>query len=117
MRGCAVTRLRTGRGMRFARRRGCKGPTICVGCALSCSAALTPLDETPAEAGEAVINREIPALGGDGGAIVLSAGGQVGMPFNTEGMARGWIGTDGVPHVALFSDETLPMPGTGAPAP
>src|SRR3546814_1372676 len=54
------------------------------------------LEETPAQAGEAVINREIPALGGDGGAIVLSADGQVAMPFNTEGMARGWIGADGV---------------------
>ena len=37
--------------------------------------------------------------------------GRVGLPFNTEGMARGWIGTDGVPHVALFSDDKLPMPG------
>src|SRR5690606_18578958 len=64
------------------------------------------LGETPAQAGAAVINREIPDLGGDGGAIVLSAGGQVAMPFNTEGMARGWIGADGVPHVALYSDQS-----------
>ncbi|MFC3715074.1 isoaspartyl peptidase/L-asparaginase family protein [Luteimonas soli] len=75
------------------------------------------LDETPVQAGEAVINREIPALGGDGGAIVLSADGQVAMPFNTEGMARGWIGADGVPHVALYSDEALGLPGEAAPAP
>lgn len=73
------------------------------------------LRETPAQAGEAVINREIPALGGDGGAIILSAGGQVAMPFNTEGMARGWIGSDGVPHVALYSDEALALP-SGADA-
>src|SRR3546814_12593548 len=46
------------------------------------------LEETPAQAGEAVINREITALGGDGGPLVLSAYGQVAMPFNTEGMAR-----------------------------
>src|SRR3546814_5741705 len=65
------------------------------------------LEETPAQAGEAVINREIPALGGDGGAIVLSADGQVAMPFNTEGMARGWIGADGVAQLALYSDEAL----------
>src|SRR3546814_8976488 len=75
------------------------------------------LEETPAQAGEAVINREIPALGGDGGAIVLSADGQVAMPFNTEGMARGWIGADGVAHVALYSDEALALPGEAAPAP
>ena len=42
----------------------------------------------------------IPKLGGEGGAIVLDAEGNFGMPFNTEGMYRGWIGADGVPHVA-----------------
>lgn len=75
------------------------------------------LKESPAEAGAAVINGEIPALGGDGGAIVLSADGRVAMPFNTEGMARGWIGADGVPHVALYSDESLVLPGEAAAAP
>jgi beta-aspartyl-peptidase (threonine type) len=75
------------------------------------------LKETPAQAGAAVINQEIPAMGGDGGAIVLAADGQVAMPFNTEGMARGWIGADGVPHVALYSDESLPLPGEAAGAP
>ena len=68
------------------------------------------LKETPVAAGEAVINQQIPKLGGDGGAIVLAADGSVAMPFNTEGMARGWIGTDGVPHVALFSEEPLELP-------
>ena len=33
------------------------------------------------------------------------------LPFNTEGMYRGWIGADGVPHVAVFDDEALPLPG------
>jgi L-asparaginase / beta-aspartyl-peptidase len=75
------------------------------------------LKETAAQAGAAVINQEIPAMGGDGGAIVLAANGQVGMPFNTEGMARGWIGGDGVPHVALYSDESLALPGEGTAAP
>lgn len=75
------------------------------------------LKETPVQAGAAVINQEIPKLGGDGGAIVLAADGSVAMPFNTEGMARGWIGADGVPHVALFSNETLALPGGTAIAP
>lgn len=66
------------------------------------------LKETPKQAGEAVINKIIPKLGGDGGAIVLGADGAIATPFNTEGMYRGWIGADGVPHVALYSDETLP---------
>jgi beta-aspartyl-peptidase (threonine type) len=63
-----------------------------------------------AQAGREVINEMIPALGGDGGAIVLTAKGEIGLPFNTEGMYRGWIGADGVPHVAIFADEALQLP-------
>lgn len=74
------------------------------------------LNETALQAGEAVINRDIPALGGDGGAIVLGADGRFGMPFNTEGMYRGWIGADGVPHVALYAGDPLPVPPHPAPA-
>ncbi|TAL86366.1 MAG: isoaspartyl peptidase/L-asparaginase, partial [Rhodanobacter sp.] len=52
-----------------------------------------------------VINQEIPSLGGDGGAIALDAQGQISIPFNTDGMYRGWIGADGVPHVAIYGGE------------
>ncbi|WP_312321155.1 isoaspartyl peptidase/L-asparaginase [Stenotrophomonas sp.] len=69
------------------------------------------LKQSPVEAGRVVINERIPALGGDGGAIVLSADGVAATPFNTQGMYRGWIGRDGVPHVAIFDDERLPLPG------
>ncbi len=69
------------------------------------------LKQGPEQAARDVINTRIPALGGDGGAIVLSADGRAATPFNTEGMYRGWIGADGVPHVAIFDDETLPLPG------
>ncbi|MDF9442215.1 MAG: asparaginase [Lysobacteraceae bacterium SCN 69-123] len=69
------------------------------------------LGETPAQAGDEVIVKRLPAMGGDGGAIVLSADGKAATPFNTEGMYRGWIGADGVPHVAIFADEKLKMPG------
>lgn len=68
------------------------------------------LKENPDEAGKAVINGTVPALGGDGGAIVLGADGQLAMPFNTEGMYRGWIGVDGIPHVAVFANEIPPIP-------
>ncbi|MCG8277645.1 isoaspartyl peptidase/L-asparaginase [Stenotrophomonas sp. NLF4-10] len=68
------------------------------------------LGESPAAAGEEVIVRQVPGLGGDGGAIVLSADGRAAMPFNTEGMYRGWIGADGVPHVAIFTGDALQMP-------
>ncbi len=69
------------------------------------------LKETPAQAGEEVIVKRVPELGGDGGGIVLSADGKAAFPFNTEGMYRGWIGADGVPHVAIFADEKIKMPG------
>ena len=76
------------------------------------------LKETPQQAGEAVINQVIPKLGGDGGAIVLGSDGAIATPFNTEGMYRGWIGADGVPHVALYSSEKLPAhPPAGASKP
>ncbi|KRG38508.1 asparaginase [Stenotrophomonas pictorum JCM 9942] len=74
-------------------------------------ARLQYLQETPAQAGQEVIVKRVPELGGDGGAIVLSADGKASTPFNTEGMYRGWIGMDGVPHVAIFADEKLKMPG------
>ncbi|HEX7813624.1 isoaspartyl peptidase/L-asparaginase [Dyella sp.] len=69
-----------------------------------------PLDRAAAE----VINQEIPSMGGNGGAIALDADGHIAMPFNTDGMYRGWIGADGVPHVALYGDED---DGTGEPLP
>lgn len=61
-------------------------------------------------AADAVINKVIVDAGGDGGAIALAADATVAFPFNTEGMYRGWIGADGVPHVAIFADEALLMP-------
>lgn len=61
-------------------------------------------------ASDAVIDREIPAAGGDGGAIALDANGRVAFPFNTPGMYRGWIGADGVPHVAVFRDDGIALP-------
>lgn len=58
-----------------------------------------------ADAAEAVINGEVVALGGDGGAIVLDASGAIAMPFNTPGMYRGWIKPDGSRGTAIFRDE------------
>lgn len=68
------------------------------------------LGESAAQAGVAVIEDEIPGMGGDGGAIVLGRNGEVALPFNTEGMYRGWIGADGVPHVAIYRGDALAMP-------
>jgi beta-aspartyl-peptidase (threonine type) len=59
------------------------------------------------DAAGAVINEEIPALGGSGGAIVLGADGTFAMPFNTDGMFRGHVGNDGEPRVAIWPDERV----------
>ncbi len=63
------------------------------------------LKQPLAEAAEQVINKDIPKLGGDGGAIVLGSDGSMAMPFNTDGMFRAWVGADGVAHVAIYADE------------
>ena len=64
-----------------------------------------------AKAADDVINRDIPKAGGDGGAIALGADGSVAFPFNTGGMYRGWIGADGVPHLAIYKTDALALPG------
>lgn len=60
------------------------------------------------QAAESVINQDIPKAGGDGGAIALTSDGSFALPFNTEGMYRGWIGADGVPHVAIYAEDASP---------
>jgi L-asparaginase / beta-aspartyl-peptidase len=70
-----------------------------------------PLQRAAAE----VINQEIPSMGGNGGAIALDSNGDIAMPFNTDGMYRGWIGADGVPHVAIYGNEADPSNQTPIP--
>ncbi|MBN8481481.1 MAG: isoaspartyl peptidase/L-asparaginase [Xanthomonadales bacterium] len=65
------------------------------------------LREPLAKAAKAVINDEIPQLGGDGGAIALDRDGHIAMPFNTDGMFRAWLDRDGKTHVAIYADEVL----------
>lgn len=67
------------------------------------------------KAADTVINKVIPKQGGDGGAIALGADGVLAFPFNTGGMYRGWIGVDGVPHVAIYKTDDLVMPGDKQP--
>ena len=45
---------------------------------------------------------EIAAIGGDGGLIVLDAKGDYAMRFNTRGMYRGTIGSDGIARLSIF---------------
>jgi beta-aspartyl-peptidase (threonine type) len=46
--------------------------------------------------------REVAAIGGDGGLIVLDAKGNHAMRFNTRGMFRGTIGDDGIAWAGMF---------------
>ena len=57
-----------------------------------------------AVAAGAVILQRVPELGGDGGAIAVDRDGNIAMPFNTAGMYRGWIATDGSRGTAIFRD-------------
>jgi len=59
---------------------------------------------TVEQAGNEVIHRKLEPVKGDGGAIILDRHGNFAMPFNTEGMYRGWIGDDGVPQVLIYKD-------------
>lgn len=52
---------------------------------------------------------EIAAIGGDGGLILLDAKGNYAMRFNTSGMYRGTIGSDGIAHIGLFSGDEAPI--------
>lgn len=55
-------------------------------------------------AGNEVVNHKLKEAHGDGGAIILDGKGNFAMPFNSEGMYRGWIGGDGVAHVLIYKD-------------
>ena len=54
------------------------------------------------KAAELVINDELKRAGGSGGVIALDNKGNFAMPFNTEGMYRGYIRGDGKPVVQIY---------------
>ena len=55
-------------------------------------------------AAEDVILGEVPAHGGDGGAIALDREGNIALVLSTTGMYRGWIGPDGSRGTAIYQD-------------
>jgi len=58
---------------------------------------------TVQQAGDEVIHKKLPPEG-EGGVIILDRKGNFAMPFNSEGMYRGWVGADGEPHVLIYKD-------------
>lgn len=55
------------------------------------------------QAGAATIAR-IGQMGGDGGLIALDANGNIADPYNSQGMKRAWLDTDGNIVVRVFND-------------
>jgi beta-aspartyl-peptidase (threonine type) len=53
-------------------------------------------------AGKAVINEKLVKVGGSGGAICVDKYGNISMPFNSEGMYRGFVKADGTRKVSIF---------------
>lgn len=58
-----------------------------------------------AEAGSEVINTVLKNAGGDGGVIILNQAGDISFQFNTTGMYRGSIDTDGNTTVAIYQEQ------------
>ncbi|MBL9199288.1 MAG: isoaspartyl peptidase/L-asparaginase [Opitutaceae bacterium] len=58
---------------------------------------------TPLKEAAAATLAKVAALGGDGGVIGLDRAGNLTMPFNTQGMYRGWRLSNGTEGVAIFA--------------
>jgi beta-aspartyl-peptidase (threonine type) len=54
-----------------------------------------------AEASKIVLDK-VEKMGGDGGLIALDKNGNIAMPFNTEGMYRGAITSDGKIEIQIY---------------
>jgi beta-aspartyl-peptidase (threonine type) len=57
---------------------------------------------TLTEAADEMVMKKLPALGGDGGLIAVDKQGNIAMPFNTAGMYRGYIDTNGKMVVEIY---------------
>ncbi len=57
-----------------------------------------------AHAANEVINNRLLEIGGDGGLIAVDTAGNISLPFNTEGMYRGFKNSDGVEEIAIYKE-------------
>lgn len=53
---------------------------------------------------DVLIMEKVPQLGGDGGLIAVDKNGNIALPFNTEGMYRGYIRPDGKTVVEIYKE-------------
>ncbi len=56
------------------------------------------------DAANEMIMKKLPALGGNGGLIAVDANGNIAMPFNSEGMYRGYIKSNGEREVKIYKE-------------
>jgi beta-aspartyl-peptidase (threonine type) len=57
------------------------------------------------QAAEEVIMHKLKAIGGDGGIVAVDKDGHISMTFNTAGMYRGFITSDGEKEVLIYQDK------------
>jgi len=56
------------------------------------------------QAVDAVIKQKLQKAGGDGGVIAIDRFGNIGISFNSEGMYRAYVNSDGKPVVEIYKD-------------
>jgi len=56
------------------------------------------------EAVDLVIQKKLQKLGGDGGVIAIDKFGNIGISFNSNGMYRAYINSEGKPVVDIYKD-------------
>lgn len=56
------------------------------------------------EASSEVINNRLLKIGGDGGLIAVDIKGNIAMPFNTEGMYRAMMTSEGIKTISIYKD-------------
>jgi L-asparaginase / beta-aspartyl-peptidase len=57
------------------------------------------------DATDEVVMNKLVKIGGEGGLIAVDRNGNVAMPFNSEGMYRGYITADGKVYINIYKDE------------
>nr|WP_295925323.1 isoaspartyl peptidase/L-asparaginase [uncultured Dyadobacter sp.] len=56
------------------------------------------------DAADAVVMKKLVERGGEGGIIAVDRAGNIAMPFNSEGMYRGYIRSDGKSEILIYKD-------------
>ncbi len=68
------------------------------------SARMRHLGESVTEAARHVVMQDLGQNDGSGGVIAVDARGVIALPFNSEGMYRGWVREGSAPGVAIYGD-------------